>query len=423
MALAMPHEENEEEERGALAWYRRALAWGAGLYLLWWAFVQALLPGSFNPFLGRLLVVALCGAVLGATFVSRWVARRVAPLFAACMWTLTLHYFYLLHGNRGDATWWAGCVVVVAAVGALLSTRGALVAYSIFTLASTLGLMALERHILDSIFLPSIATVLFLSNVALRSRLRAAEERHSAIEARLERDRAREASEFKSMFLALVSHELVTPLQSLRLNADILARLPEAKAPSCANAIEKIGRGQRRLADLIESLLEYSRIEAGRLEVHVEDLDLAALVSDTVEDLAPQAQAKALDFRLRIEPGLPCLRSDRRIVRLLVANLVANAVKYTERGGVEIEVARGASGPRISVQDSGRGIPAADHARVFEAFTQLEPISGKHLPGLGLGLALVKQMADAIGAQVEMQSVVGKGSTFTVVLPTETKVG
>jgi signal transduction histidine kinase len=397
---------------------RLFLGVGAALYMTWWAVVEALLPGSFNPLASRVAVVATMLAALGATYVTPAVARHAGSLLAASMGVVTLHYGYLIYGNHGDPTWWAGCVLVVACVGAMPLSRGVMVAYSLFALALTSALMLVERRLLGSIFLPSIATILLLSNVGLRTRLRLEEERQSAHALRLERDRAEEASKLKSLFLGLVSHELVTPLQSIRLNAEHLAQLsgPASEAERAA-AIGRIERGARRLTELIESLLEYTRVEAGRLELRLEDLDLCAIANDVVDELAPQARSKGLELRLRLPTEHHTVKSDPRLVRLILTNLATNAVRYTDHGSVEVAVADDGAGHHVSVADTGRGIPPEARDTIFEAFTQLEPLQRKHLPGIGLGLALVKQLTAALGARVEVTSKVGAGTTFTVTFP------
>jgi signal transduction histidine kinase len=389
---------------------------GAALYLAWWGVVEVLLPGSFNPLPGRLVVVGAMLAALGGTFAVPRAARHAGALLAGSMWLVTLHYAYLLYGNHGDPTWWAGCVLLVACVGAMPLSRGALVAYSGFALVTTGGLMAIERRLLASIFLPSIVTILLLSNVGLRSRLRLEQARRLAYDLARERDLAQEASKLKSMFLGLVSHELVTPLQSISLNVERLQRATAAPEDR-AVTLERIARGTQRLTDLIQSLLEYTRVEAGRLELRLEELDLRAIAHEVVDELSPQARSKGLEMRLNVEPEGRPVRSDARIVRLILTNLASNAVRYTDAGSVDVTVAEDRAGHRVSVTDTGRGIPPEARELIFEAFTQLEPIERKHLPGVGLGLALVKQLTAALGVRVELSSVVGTGTTFTVVFP------
>jgi signal transduction histidine kinase len=239
--------------------------------------------------------------------------------------------------------------------------------------------------------------------------------------ARVARDHADRASAMKTSFLRMVSHELRTPLTSLKLNLERLTRSREPGRPGDSPAregemIRKIAASAGRLHELIESLLEYARIEGGRVRVDVADVDARALCADVMEELGPQAEQKGIVLRLA-PASPPPLRSDPRLLRLVVVNLVGNAVKFTLRGEVLVEVSCEGGAHRIRVRDSGPGIPPQDHERIFEPFEQMEPILHKHTRGVGLGLSIVKEMVEALAGRIELASAVGAGSTFTVVLP------
>jgi signal transduction histidine kinase len=234
------------------------------------------------------------------------------------------------------------------------------------------------------------------------------------------RDHADRASAMKTSFLRMVSHELRTPLTSLKLNLERLVRSREGTlSPRQHEMVRKMATSAVRLHELIESLLEYARIEGGRLRVEVEPVDTRALCEGVIEELGPQAEQKGIALRLGEGDGraLPALRSDPRLLRLVVVNLVGNAVKFTERGAVDVEVAHGAGAHLIRVRDSGPGIPRADHARIFEPFEQMEPITNKHTRGVGLGLSIVKEMVEALQGRIDLVSDVGRGSVFEVTLP------
>lgn len=237
--------------------------------------------------------------------------------------------------------------------------------------------------------------------------------------AKVARDHADRASAMKTSFLRMVSHELRTPLTSLKLNLDRLKRCrDEALSPRQDDMVRRIATSALRLHELIESLLEYARIEGGRLRVELEDFDVWAIARDVIEELSPQAEQKGI--ALKIAPltcAAPLLRSDPRILRLVVVNLVGNAVKFTQQGGVDVTVAYEDGAHRIQVHDSGPGIPSEDHERIFEPFEQMEPVPNKHTRGVGLGLSIVKEIVEALKGRIELSSQVGSGSTFTVVLP------
>jgi PAS domain S-box-containing protein len=241
----------------------------------------------------------------------------------------------------------------------------------------------------------------------------------SALDAmRVARDQAARASDVKSAFLSMVSHELRTPLQSIVLQLDRLERSPDSTLTEAQRVrTARIGASTTRIVALVDALLEYARVESGRLSLRVEPFDVAALAADVVEELLPSAEQKRIALRLSAAPDLPPLTSDARLVRLVLSNLLENAVKYTEHGHVEVAVEADGAELRLAVADTGPGIADADRARIFEPFTQLEPVAQKHARGVGLGLALVTQLLDALGGGLTLQSVVGEGSTFTATLP------
>ncbi|HUL58202.1 MAG TPA: ATP-binding protein [Anaeromyxobacteraceae bacterium] len=234
--------------------------------------------------------------------------------------------------------------------------------------------------------------------------------------ARVARDEAERASRIKGRFLSLVSHELRTPLASLQLQAELLQRDPHS-SERARHAVPRILSAGKRLASMVETLLEQARASSGRIALRREPTDLRRVVQDAIEEARPDAEAKGLELRTDWPAELGPVYTDPRLVRVVVANLVGNAVKFTPSGTVEVRVSRQNGEQRIEVADSGPGIPDADQARVFDPFEQLEAIASKHLPGVGLGLSLVRELSAALGARVELRSRVGEGSTFAVIMP------
>jgi signal transduction histidine kinase/PleD family two-component response regulator len=233
------------------------------------------------------------------------------------------------------------------------------------------------------------------------------------------RQAAEQASRAKTTFLSLVSHELLTPLTSIRLQIDRLERSDDGLAGHQLHILGQLARAEGRLHDLVDALLEHTRIESGYLEITPEPLDAVTLLREVVEDLQPRAQTKGLLLRL-LDPGADPpirLRTDRRLLRLIGSNLIDNAIKFTDAGRVEVSLTTDGSLFRLTVADTGRGIPPEDIARIFVAFEQLERIRHKHTPGVGLGLALVKRLAEVLGGTVEVSSQLGVGSRFTVSMP------
>jgi signal transduction histidine kinase len=232
------------------------------------------------------------------------------------------------------------------------------------------------------------------------------------------RDQAERAARAKSVFLNLVSHELRTPLTVLQTYLQLLARgTAGTLAPPQHRIVEKLLASSRRLFRLIEALLEQARIQSGRLTTEPVPVDLAGVVAEVVEEAREQAEEKSLALSVSVPPELPPVVSDARLLRLILSNLVTNAVKFTSDGEVEVAVAYGGGAHRITVRDSGPGIPRERQRTVFEPFEQMEDVRHKHTPGVGLGLTLVKELVDALGGTVELRSAVGAGSTFVVVLP------
>ncbi|MCO5167336.1 MAG: ATP-binding protein [Planctomycetes bacterium] len=232
------------------------------------------------------------------------------------------------------------------------------------------------------------------------------------------RDFAEQASRAKGDLLNLVSHELRTPLSTLLLQLELIERGAGAGPERQADAVRRMRRSAGRLLELVESLLHVARLESGRVEVRPEEVDVGALVADLLDELGPRAEQKGLALVATVPPDLPRLRSDGRLVRTILVNLAGNAVKFTERGRVELAAAPAPEGGVIvRVSDTGPGIRLADQALVFEPFRHVETVEHKTTPGMGLGLTIARELARGLGGRIELTSAVGEGSTFTVLLP------
>ena len=236
--------------------------------------------------------------------------------------------------------------------------------------------------------------------------------------AREARRHAEEASRAKSDFLSLVSHELRTPLTSIQLQLDRLRR--GAAGPVTGDqtqAVDKMSRASARLRGLLDSLLEFGQLESGRRQLALEPVDLVTLVSDLVRGEQARAAQKNLILEANLPAQAPPVRTDAQLLRTLLWQLLDNAIKYTDRGRVEVRLeVTDTSGTRLSVIDTGPGIEAAEHERIFQPFQQLEQVRHKGESGVGLGLALVSSIANLLGARVVLDSRPGSGSTFTVIL-------
>jgi PAS domain S-box-containing protein len=239
----------------------------------------------------------------------------------------------------------------------------------------------------------------------------------TALEAmRLAREEAERANAVKGSFLSLVSHELRTPLTVIQLELSRLERAGEALTEAQRTRLGRVHASTRRLLGLVESLLDYTQLDTGRLKVELAPVDVSELLAGVLEELAPRAEAKGLALSQALAPGA-CVRSDARLLRLVALNLLDNAIKFTDAGRVEVQLSAGDGVLQLAVTDTGPGIPPEAQARIFHPFEGLEPVRHKHTPGVGLGLALVQRVVEALGGSVELQSSVGGGSTFTVALP------
>jgi PAS domain S-box-containing protein len=232
------------------------------------------------------------------------------------------------------------------------------------------------------------------------------------------REHAERASRLKSDFLGMVSHELRTPITALQLQLERLRRDQAGLSGDQRNLFTRMGGSTGRLAELVDSLLQYSRLESGRITTRSEAFDLADVANHALDEVRLQAERKNLTIGLRSSARSPAtLVSDPELVRLILVNLLMNAIKFTDRGGIEVSVESAHGTQRVLVADTGRGIRVEDQARIFEPFEQVQSMRNKSDPGVGLGLALVREMTKALGGLIEVTSEVGKGSTFSVILP------
>ena len=234
---------------------------------------------------------------------------------------------------------------------------------------------------------------------------------------------AEEASVAKSRFLATMSHELRTPLNAIIGIGGLLQKTSLNAEQS--DMTRTIGASARALLSLIDRILDFSRIEAGRMPLDVVDFDLYREVSDLERMIRPQALAKDLDLQILIDANTPPLvRGPTACMRHIVTNLAANAVKFTERGHVRISVTTGGDlagrkSLRIDVIDAGIGISEEAVERIFDQFTQEDQAIARRYGGAGLGLAISKQLIDLVGGRLEVETKVGHGSRFWVELPYE----
>jgi signal transduction histidine kinase len=227
-----------------------------------------------------------------------------------------------------------------------------------------------------------------------------------------------EASRHKSQFLANMSHELRTPLNAILGYTELMADgIYGELTPRAAGVLERVQNNGRHLLALINDVLDLAKIEAGQIVFTLEDYLLADVVQSVVSATEGMARNKGLDLIAEIAPGLPTGHADARRLQQVLLNLVGNAVKFTDTGEVAIRAAAANGNFVLEVCDTGPGIAAEDQGRIFEEFQQVDSSNTRQKGGTGLGLAISKRMVEMQGGTISVDSELGKGATFRVVLP------
>jgi PAS domain S-box-containing protein len=244
--------------------------------------------------------------------------------------------------------------------------------------------------------------------------------RHAAEEARQElaaqNDELRELDELKTRFLGTVSHELRSPLTSIVSYAELI-REEDQLSPTTARFLDVISRNAERITKLVGDLLLLSQIEAGVIPLELTQLSVAEVVTEAVQAASPGAAQQGVTLAGSAPPGRPVLADRARLVQV-IDNLIANAVKFTGEGG-QVQVSAATAGPewRIDVQDSGIGVPPDEIGRLFDRFFRASNATAAGRPGSGLGLSIVKEVAELHGGRVEVSSSLGAGTTVSLFLP------
>jgi PAS domain S-box-containing protein len=247
----------------------------------------------------------------------------------------------------------------------------------------------------------------------------ATERKRIQTELRQAREAADRANLAKSRFLATASHDLRQPLQTLSLLNGTLRRT--VHNPIAAEAVLQQGQAIEAMSRLINALLDISKLESGAIRPDPADFAVAALFEEMRNEFASLAASKGLE--LRIEAAAPAAHSDAPLVGQILRNLVSNAIKYTNRGSVQLRATPGAMGVRLEVVDTGVGIPPDQLPYIYDEFYQVGVATNTTREGYGLGLAIVQRLVKLLGLRLEVRSEVGRGSTFALELPAAAGAG
>ncbi|MCY1056514.1 response regulator [Nannocystis sp. SCPEA4] len=238
------------------------------------------------------------------------------------------------------------------------------------------------------------------------------------------RDRALEASRAKSTFLANMSHELRTPLNAIIGYTELLQDDAAAAGErEVVRDLAKIHGAAEHLLSVISDILDLSKIEAGKMDTHIEPVAFAELAAEVTAALAPLGLKNGSVFITEVDPGVGVLHTDRTWLRQILYNLLSNAAKFTSRGVIRLQARRNVDGEtgvdelRFVVSDTGIGIPPDKIGLLFEPFTQADDSTTRRFGGTGLGLAITRRFCRMLGGDITVESVLGQGSSFTVTLP------
>ncbi len=232
------------------------------------------------------------------------------------------------------------------------------------------------------------------------------------------RDIAERASSVKSNFLRMMSHELRTPIAAMQLQLRLMEKHGADKLEDKQREyLARISRSAQRLLDLVNTVLEYARIESGRFEARVRPFSLTKVLQEAADDFQSHADQKGIRLSVELPDDVPELLSDPQVVRLIAVNLIGNGVKHTEEGSVCVGGGFEDGVHTLWVKDTGPGIPREHQMEVFEPFQRFDDIRQLQGAGSGLGLAIVRDMVRAVAGEISLESEVGAGALFRVTLP------
>ncbi|NIQ57809.1 MAG: PAS domain S-box protein [Gammaproteobacteria bacterium] len=226
------------------------------------------------------------------------------------------------------------------------------------------------------------------------------------------------ASRLKSEFLASMSHELRTPINAVLGYTSLMReQIYGSLTDKQKSGLDKINTASQHLLDLINDILDLSKIEAGKMPVYLEEVSLKHLVSELAEAVEPLAREQGVDLRVEVDPAIPPMFTDRTKLKQILLNLLSNAVKFTEDGEVRLIARPRGERVAIAVEDTGIGIRESDLENIFDDFRQVDQSPTREYGGTGLGLSITRKLVALLEGALDVESTYGEGSCFTVVLP------
>jgi len=383
--------------------HRTLIVSAGGAYLAWWGFVRASLPDAYNPFAGRLAVVACFFAVWAASYRSVAVARRLETWLAVLCALATAHYYYLFDRNHADLNWVVGSYITVTAVCAILQSARALLLYSLFVAALSIAILVRQPGRVFAVFLPGMLTSLLFANIGMRVRLRLLAERERA-EALLLR-----ANKDLESFSYSVAHDLRAPLRAMSGFSRILLEDYGDKVDEEGKRhLTRVSAQAEHMGRLVDALLGLSRFT--RKELQREEVNLTQHAEEVAAELRTRHPSVVVAFVA--QPGM-IASCDPQLVRAVLENLLANAWKFSERKP-EPRVSFACTvkdGRRVYVvEDNGVGFAMAYVDKLFAPFHRLHNAS--EYPGTGIGLATVQRVVERHGGRAWAEGVVNEGAKF-----------
>jgi signal transduction histidine kinase len=247
---------------------------------------------------------------------------------------------------------------------------------------------------------------------------------HNITERKKAEEKIIEAMEIKSKFVSMASHELRTPLTAIKEGIRLVTQEKSGALNEEQKGFLSIARRNvNRLARLIDDVLDFQKLEAGRMSFNTQQNDINEIVKDVYDTMASAVKHMGVDFVLKLESNLPKVKFDGDKVAQVITNMVSNAMKFTEKGNITIATSKGENVIQVSVSDTGCGIRKEDLPRVFDEFEQLGQGGDRRVGGTGLGLAISKAIIEQHRGKICVKSEYAKGTTFHFVLPIKERRG